>query len=212
MATVEKSIEVDVPVSTAYNQWTQFEEFPQFMDGVSAVKQLDDKHLHWTAEIGGKEEQWEAEITSQVPDEKIAWRSVSGAENTGIVTFTPIDQGRTQVHLRIEYKPEGFIETVGDMLGSVSRSVEGDLERFKSFIEARRTESGEWRGHIHAGEVKSESEASANPMNTEKRAWAEEMRVEGESEAKAEGSDDRARTGAPSIDPTDGSDQRLTTP
>jgi uncharacterized membrane protein len=162
MASVEKSIEVNVPVSTAYNQWTQFEDFPRFMEGVEEVRQVDDKRLQWHADIGGKDERWEAEITSQVPDEKIAWRSISGAENAGIVTFHPIDGDRTEVHLRIEYQPEGIVETAGDLLGLVSSRVEGDLERFKSFIESRGAETGAWRGHIHAGEVKGEGEAKSS--------------------------------------------------
>jgi uncharacterized membrane protein len=156
MASVEKSIEVEVPVSTAYNQWTQFEEFPRFMEGVEEVRQLDDRHLHWNAEIAGRREKWEAEITSQVPDEKIAWRSITGAENAGIVTFHPIGDNRTEVHLRIEYQPEGVVETAGDLLGLVSSRVEGDLERFKEFIESRGDETGAWRGQIHAGEVRPE--------------------------------------------------------
>lgn len=159
MATVEKTIEVEVPVRTAYNQWTQFEEFPRFMEGVKEVRQMNDSRLQWRAEIAGKDERWEAEITSQVPDEKIAWRSVTGAENAGIVTFHPIQGDRTQVHLRIEYEPDGVVEAAADMLGLVSRRVEGDLERFKEFIESRGDETGGWRGHIHAGEVKGGSES-----------------------------------------------------
>ncbi len=211
MAAIEKSIEVDVPVRAAYNQWTQFEEFPKFMDGVKEVSQVDDRRLQWCAEIAGKEERWEAEITSQVPDERIAWRSISGAENNGIVTFTDIDGGRTQVHLRIEYQPEGIVETLADMIGVVGRRVEGDLERFKSFIESRGSETGEWRGHIHAGQVKGEEQREIAP-NQEKRAWAEQMRVEGETEAKAEGGDKRAIDGPPTAGLSDDIDQRLTTP
>jgi uncharacterized membrane protein len=127
MASVEKSIEVEVPVNTAYNQWTQFEDFPRFMEGVKEVRQLDDARLQWRADIAGKEEQWEAEITSQVPDERVAWRSISGAENAGIVTFHPVDNGRTRVDLRIEYETDGIIEKIGDALGAVSSRVEGDL-------------------------------------------------------------------------------------
>jgi len=162
MATVEKTIEVEVPVSTAYNQWTQFEDFPRFMEGVEEVRQLDDKRLQWRAEIAGRQERWEAEITSQVPDEKIAWRSITGAENAGIVTFHPVGGDRTEVHLRIEYEPEGVVETAGDLLGLVSARVEGDLERFKQFIESRGDETGAWRGHIHAGEVKPEGERDSS--------------------------------------------------
>ncbi len=162
MASVEKTIEVDVPVRNVYNQWTQFEEFPRFMEGVKEVRQVDAQRLQWHAEISGKEERWEAEITSQVPDERIAWRSVSGAENSGIVTFHPLGGEKTQVHLRIEYRPEGLVELAGDLLGVVSRRVEGDLERFKSFIESRGDETGAWRGHIHAGAVKPPKGADAN--------------------------------------------------
>jgi uncharacterized membrane protein len=161
MATVEKSIEVEVPVSAAYNQWTQFEDFPRFMEGVEQVRQLDDKHLEWDAEIGGHHEHWQAEITSQVPDEKIAWRSIDGAENVGIVTFHPIADGKTEVHLRIEYQPDGVVETAGELLGIVSRRVEGDLERFKDFVESHGA-TGAWRGHIHAGEVKPGDAASSS--------------------------------------------------
>jgi uncharacterized membrane protein len=153
MTTVEKTVEVHVPVRTAYNQWTQFEEFPRFMEGVKEVRQLDDAHIHWHAELAGSDEEWDAEITSQVPDERVAWRSLSGAENVGIVTFQPIDANTTRVHLRIEYEPEGVVENVGSALGVVSRRVEGDLERFKSFIEARGNESGGWRGQIQSGSV-----------------------------------------------------------
>lgn len=196
MAEVEKSVEVDVPVSTAYNQWTQFEEFPRFMEGVKQVRQLDDKQLEWRVEVAGKEEQWEAEIISQVPDERIAWRSLSGAKNSGIVTFTPIDDNRTEVHLRVEYEPNGVVETIGDLLGAVSRRVEGDLDRFKEFIESRGAETGAWRGHIHAGEVKSEVQREI-PDNIDKRAWAEEMRVQGAEEAEREGGSKRATDGPP---------------
>ena len=121
METVSKSIEVAVPVSTAYNQWTQFEEFPRFMEGVKEVRQLDDAHLHWRAEIAGKEDEWDAEITSQVPDQRVAWRSVSGATNVGIVTFHPVSDDRTRIDLRIEYDTDGIIEKVGDMFGAVDR-------------------------------------------------------------------------------------------
>lgn len=152
METVEKHILVDVPVRTAYNQWTQFEEFPKFMEGVKEVHQLDDKRLHWRAEIAGKEEEWNAEITEQIPDQRIAWHSTSGAMNAGLVTFRPED-GKTRVTLRMQYDPEGPIENLGDKLGVVTRRVEGDLKRFKDYIEARGTETGAWRGEIRGDEV-----------------------------------------------------------
>jgi uncharacterized membrane protein len=149
MSTVEKSIDLNVPVHTAYNQWTQFEEFPRFMDGVKEVHQLDDKHLHWKAQIAGKEKEWNAEIVEQTPDEIISWRSTSGALNNGAVTFMPMGHDRCRITLRIDYDPEGFLETTGDVLGFVSNRIEGDLERFKDYIESRGVETGAWRGEIH---------------------------------------------------------------
>jgi uncharacterized membrane protein len=153
MVSVEKSIEVNVPVRTAYNQWTQFEAFPQFMEGVEEVRQLDDKRLHWRATIAGKSEEWDAEITEQTPDQQVAWRSTSGSENSGIIRFTPVGADRTRVTASIGYEPEGIIEQAGDALGVVDRRVEGDLERFKEFIESRGSETGAWRGEIHGGSV-----------------------------------------------------------
>ena len=148
MASVQKSIDVHVPVRTAYNQWTQFEEFPQFMQGVEEVRQLDDKRLHWRASIAGKTEEWDAEITEQVPDMRVAWTNTTGARNAGVVTFHRLDDNTTRVMLQLDYDPEGVVENVGDALGFVSRRVEGDLERFKEFVEARGQETGAWRGTI----------------------------------------------------------------
>lgn len=152
MSTVEKSIEVNVPVSTAYNQWTQFEDFPKFMEGVEEVTQIDDTHLHWYAEIGGVEKHWDAEITEQVPDERIAWRSTSGAKNAGVVTFREISDNATLVTVQMQYEPEGVIENTGDALGVLTRRVEGDLERFKEFLETRGQETGAWRGSVSPGQ------------------------------------------------------------
>jgi len=134
METIEKSIEVDAPVRAVYNQWTQFEEFPRFMEGVEEVRQLDDKRLHWKAEIAGKVKEWDAEIFEQVPDQRIAWRSITGAKNSGMVNFFQIGTNTTRVTLALNYEPEGAIEKVGDALGVVSARVEGDLKRFKEFI------------------------------------------------------------------------------
>lgn len=154
MTTVEKSVDVDVPVRAAYNQWTQFESFPNFMEGVEDVRQLDDKHLHWRAKIGGHDKEWNAVINEQVPDERIAWHSTDGAENAGTVIFQPMTDAQTRVTLRLGYDPEGFVENVGDKLGFVSRQVEHDLDRFKRFVEERGTETGGWRGEIHRGETR----------------------------------------------------------
>jgi len=150
---IDKSLTVDVPVHTAYNQWTQFEEFPMFMEGVKQVQQLDDKRLHWRADIAGKEKEWDAEIFEQVPDRKIAWRSTSGARNNGMVTFDKTADTTTMVTLFLEYEPDSTVEKAGDALGFVSRRVEGDLKRFKEFIEKRAKETGAWRGEIHGGQV-----------------------------------------------------------
>ena len=130
MPSIEKSVEVDVPVSTAYNQWTQFEEFPSFMNGVEAVKQLDETHLHWVASIGGHREEWDAEITEQIPDERVAWKATSGKGNAGVVTFHKLDDNRTKVMLQLDWESEGMVEALGAMLGRDDRAVKGDLERF----------------------------------------------------------------------------------
>ena len=150
MSTIEQSIDVNVPVRTAYDQWTQFEEFPRFMEGVREVRQLDDKRLAWCAEVGGKEKRWEAEITEQIPDARIAWRSRTGANNAGVVTFHRLDDQKTRIMLQLDYDPEGVVENVGDAVGVVSSRVRGDLARFKDFIEQRGRETGAWRGSINA--------------------------------------------------------------
>ncbi len=152
MATVEKSIDVQVPVSTAYDQWTQFEEFPQFMEGIVAVDQIDDSHVRWVAEVGGTRHAWEAEIVEQEPDRVIAWRSMDGLMNSGRVEFTPIDDG-TRVTVEMEYQPEGIKETAGAALGLDEGQVEDDLERFKELVESREVPTGAWRGEIRSGEV-----------------------------------------------------------
>jgi uncharacterized membrane protein len=153
MARIEKAIEVSVPVREVYNQWTQFEEFPRFMDGVEEVRQLDDTRLHWRAAIAGKQEEWDAVITEQIPDQQVAWHSTSGPENSGTIRFTPLDANRTRVTATIGYEPEEVIEMVGDTLGFLERRVEGDLERFKIFIEARGEATGAWRGEVHGKSV-----------------------------------------------------------
>jgi uncharacterized membrane protein len=153
MTTIEKTIEVDVPIRTAYNQWTQFEEFPRFMEGVKEVHQLDDKHLHWRAEVMGKEVEWNSEITHQVPDQRISWRSTSGAQNTGSISFLPLTENRTQVTLHMVIDPDGPAQATGSALGLVSSRIEGDLKRFKDFIEKRGAETGEWRGEIQGRQV-----------------------------------------------------------
>jgi hypothetical protein len=137
MARVERDIEVNVPVRTAYRQWTQFEEFPRFMEGVSKVRRLDDRRLHWRTELGGHQREWDAIIREQVPDERMSWESTSGEATAGTVTLTALDAGRTRVHLEMEYERGGTMEKVGDALGAMTGRVEGDLKRFKEFIERR---------------------------------------------------------------------------
>ena len=148
MGTVRKSITVDAPVATVYNQWTQFEEFPEFMEGVASVTQLDDKRLHWVADIAGTREEWDAEIIDQTPDRRVAWQAIVGKKNAGAVTFTPDGENRTRIDLELDYETAGLKEKAGAALGVVDRRVEGDLERFKNFLESRGAETGAWRGKI----------------------------------------------------------------
>ena len=148
MAEVTESIDVGVPITTAYNQWTQFETFPEFMDGVESVQQLDDTHLRWTAEIAGKQEEWTAEITEQHPDERVAWKAIDGAPNAGVVTFHRLDDDSTRVTVQLEWQPEGPVEKIGTAMQADDRRVKGDLKRFKEMIESRGAESGAWRGDV----------------------------------------------------------------
>lgn len=152
MSTITQSIDVDVPVRTAYDQWTQFESFPEFMEGVDEVRQLDDTHLHWVASIGGQREEWDAEITEQEPDMRVAWTSTTGAHNAGVVTFHHLGDTETRVTLQMDWEPEGVVQNVGDKLGLDERRVKGDLERFKTFIEERGAATGAWRGRVEQGE------------------------------------------------------------
>ena len=148
---VEKSVQVDVPVSTAYDQWTQFEEFPQFMGGITEVRQVTDTQTHWVAEIAGVRREWDADILEQVPDQKVAWAATTGATNAGAVYFAPVGAGQTLVRLVLEYEPEGLVEKAGDALGIVEKQAEGDLERFKAFIEDAGYATGAWRGRVDEG-------------------------------------------------------------
>jgi uncharacterized membrane protein len=148
MSRVEKTLEVNVPVRVAYDQWTQFEEFPRFMEGVKSVQQLDDTHVHWKAEIAGQQKDWDARIVAQRPDEMVAWTSTSGARNAGVVRFETISDDVTRILLEMEVDPDGPLENVGDFLGVIDRRVEGDLQRFKEFIETRGAPTGAWRGTV----------------------------------------------------------------
>jgi len=155
MERIEKSVEVNCPLHTVYNQWTQFESFPKFMVGVRDVRQIDDTHTHWRAELWGKEKEWDAEITEQIPDKIIAWRSISGdAPNGGSVRFEPLTGDRTRVRLTMEYEPQGALEKIGDSLGAMGMNVQRSVEGFKQFIESRGHEEGGWRGEIHGGQRK----------------------------------------------------------
>ena len=152
METVNESIQLDVPVSTAYNQWTQFQEFPNFMEGVQSVEQIDDTHLRWVAEIGGERREWRAEIVEQVPDEKVAWRAVGGNGPNGIATFEPLGEEKTLLTVEMSYEPAGIKETLGAKVGMDARQVQEDLQRFKQLVEALGTETGAWRGEVRSGE------------------------------------------------------------
>jgi uncharacterized membrane protein len=153
MSQIIESIEVDVPVRVAYDQWTQFEEFPAFMEAVEMVEQLDDTTLRWTAEIAGVKKTWTARITEQSPDQRIAWTSVEGAQNAGVVTFHRLDDRKTRATLQLDVAPEGPVESVGDALGFVQRQAKGDLERFKEFVERRGVATGAWRGEVRQDDV-----------------------------------------------------------
>jgi uncharacterized membrane protein len=150
-SSITESIEVNVPVRTAYNQWTQFEDFPQFMASVHEIRQLDDRHLHWKANVMGEEKEWNSEITEQIPDKRIAWRSTSGVANSGVVTFHRLSDGCTRVTLQMSYQPEGAMEKMGDMLGAVRLETRQNLQRFKEMLEKRGSETGAWRGAIPQG-------------------------------------------------------------
>jgi len=149
---VVESVEVGVPVSMAYNQWTQFEEFPRFMEGVREVRQLDDTHLHWVASIGGQAREWDAEISEQCPDERIAWRATTGKQNAGMVSFFDLGGDRAKVEVRMSFEPGGVRERLGHAIGLDRRRVRGDLDRFKDLIEGRPSETGTWRGEVKSGE------------------------------------------------------------
>jgi uncharacterized membrane protein len=155
MPKIEDSIEVEVPVQQAYNQWTQFEEFPKFMEGIQSVQQLDDTHVQWIAEIRGERRQWTTEITEQQPGEKIAWKTIAGeVKNDGVVTFEQVGDRQTRVNVQMDVESESTVENVaGDLLGIVKGQVHGDLERFKQLIENRNQETGAWRGAVQDGEA-----------------------------------------------------------
>ncbi len=151
---IMKSVDVEVPVTTAYNQWTQFEEFPQFMEGVESIQQVDNQTLRWKASIGGVEKEWTARITEQTPDQRIAWTNIDGAPNAGVVTFHRLSDSTCRVALQLDYEPEGIVENLGDMVGVVERRTAADLERFKKFIEDRGQASGAYRGTIPSADTR----------------------------------------------------------
>jgi len=207
MPEIERDILVEAPLSVVYNQWTQFEEFPRFMEGVTEVRQIDPRRLAWTAEIAGKTSRWEAQIDEQEPDELIAWHSVSGHGVDGAVSFRPAGENRTNVHLAMRYDPEGLTERLGDVLGLIQRRVEGDLQRFKEFIESRGHETGAWRGTIHSVDVR-----DGHPV-VQPDGQAETMHIDAERErAEQRQADPSAAGGAPggnlAIDPTTGAPRR----
>jgi uncharacterized membrane protein len=162
MSRIEKTIVVEAPLEDVYAQWTQFEEFPRFMDGVERVVQIDDRTLEWTATVAGREKRWTARIVDQTPDVRIAWRSLDGAQNDGAVLFSWVDPGTTEIRLVVDAEPEGIVEGTGDRLGFLDRRVSGDLDRFKAFIEERDGPTGAWSGEIHGDEVIPPDDGSAD--------------------------------------------------
>ena len=148
MGTITESIDVGVDVTTAYDQWTQFESFPQFMEGVDEVRQIDDTHLHWVTSVGPVTREFDATVTEQHPDERVAWKSDNGPEHAGVVTFHRLDDQTSKVTVQMDIDPEGFVENVADKAGILDQRVKGDLKRFKDFIESRGTETGAWRGEV----------------------------------------------------------------
>lgn len=147
-SSAEQSVTVNVPVRTAYNQWTQFEDFPAFMKNVHEVSQIDDTHLRWRATVGGREKAWEVETTEQIPDKRIAWRGIGGVGNAGVVTFHRISEHETRIMLQLDYEPHGVVEKVGDTFGVVKLQARADLKRFKQMLESRGSETGAWRGAV----------------------------------------------------------------
>lgn len=160
MSRFEESTTVEVPVRVAYDQWTQFEDFPKFMEGVERVEQLDDKRLRWNASVAGQKKEWLAEIVDQTPDQRIAWKSTDGAENAGAVMFRPVSPNETEVTLRLDADPDGPVETAGDALGFLKRRVHGDLERFKEHVERHGGTGKAWRGEIHGDAITPDVETS----------------------------------------------------
>ncbi len=148
MSAIEQSIEVRSPLRAVYDRWTQFEEFPKFMEGISEVRQLDEKHLHWVAEIGGHRHEWDAEVTEQKPDERVAWRNTDGKDNAGVVTFHRIDDDQTRVMVQMDFVPEGIVEKLGNAIGVPERRVRSDLERFKELVENDGRPTSGWRGEV----------------------------------------------------------------
>ncbi len=148
MASVEQSIELDVPVRVAYDQWTRFEDFPKFMDGVEEVRQLDPTHTHWRTKVGGKEEEFSAEITEQHPDERVAWHSTSGPSHAGVVTFHRLSDERSKIMLQLDVEPDGVVEKVGAAIGVLGHRTKGDLERFKALVEQRADAPGDFRPQV----------------------------------------------------------------
>jgi len=153
MSTVKETIEVDAPVHAAYNQWTQFEEFPRFMEGVEEIRQLDDRHNHWTTKVAGVQREFDTEIVDQLPDERITWRTVGGdTQQKGTVMFQRVNETRTRVELVMVIEPTGVAEKVADWTNTIDRRIKGDMQRFKEYIESRGGESGAWRGRVRPGE------------------------------------------------------------
>ncbi len=170
MVQIIETIDVEVPVRTAYDQWTQFESFPEFLDEVESITQIDDTHTHWMVNVGGATREFDAEITEQHPDERVAWKSTGGdTEHAGVVTFHKLDDKTTRVTVQLDWAPEGLLEKLGALVGAGSHAVKKDLQNFKEFIEGRGVETGSWRGAVEAGprhsrEARPQLPAAAGPL------------------------------------------------
>jgi uncharacterized membrane protein len=181
MSRIEKTVVVDASVENVYAQWTQFESFPMFMEGVDAVTQLDDRTLEWKANVGWRTKEWTARIVDQTPNTRIAWKSVEGAQNDGAVIFSPAGEASTEIRLVVDAEPEGIVETAGDALGFLDRRVGGDLDRFKEFIEQRGRPTGSWEGEIHGDEVRPDPDEAQGSGTTPQHAIGEDSAYGGPS-------------------------------
>ena len=146
-----ETVDVNVPVSVAYNQWTKCEEFPKFLSFVESITQVNDTLTEWKVKVGGVEREFEAQITEQHPDERVAWNSTGGqVDHGGVVTFHKLAENETRVTVQLDWQATGLMEKAGAALGVDNYAIKKDLANFKKFIEAKGTDDGGWRGDVQA--------------------------------------------------------------